>query len=243
MTRTLAWTAAAGLGGGIVLLLIAFSLGGRELVREARWGGWHGAGWRGEACAQADDKDSPSERHWSWNGGDVIDVAGPGLVRLHAGQGNEIIARGPAAALSAIEFHDGRMVIRCASPGLDIALPDNGPRRFNVSGPAKVVMDGLAQRDLELRVSGSGDVDASGSIDHATVSVAGSGNARLGNVTMKVLTAHISGSGGIEAAPTELADIRISGAGVLRLRSHPATLRSHISGSGRITQTAALDPK
>jgi hypothetical protein len=47
----------------------------------------------------------------------------------------------------------------------------------------------------------------------------------------------VSGSGNIEAAPTESADIDLSGSGNVRLLTHPTQLRSHVSGSGRITQT------
>jgi hypothetical protein len=83
-------------------------------------------------------------------------------------------------------------------------------------------------------------VRAQGTVDRATVTISGSGDARLADLAMKELTAKISGSGKVEAAPKDSADVTISGSGDVRLASRPASLRSKVSGSGRITQ-ASLD--
>jgi hypothetical protein len=100
-------------------------------------------------------------------------------------------------------------------------------------------MENVNQPDLAFKVSGSGTVRAQGSVDHATVQVAGSGDVRLADLAMKELTAKISGSGKIEAGPKDAATIRISGSGDVRLLSHPARLTSHVAGSGHITQASA----
>ena len=93
-----------------------------------------------------------------------------------------------------------------------------------------------------LRISGSGTVRAQGSVDQATIKVSGSGEARLGDLAMKQLTVDISGSGKVEAAPKDTADVRISGSGDVKLLSRPANLTSKVSGSGRISQ-ASPDPE
>jgi len=239
MTRSLVWIAAGGLGGGLVLLMLAYSLGGRDFAREASWHRW----WS-DTCPESDanaDNGTPSERRWVWTGGDTIDIAVPGAVHFRAGDGNEVIARGSPNAVASVEVHGSRIVIRCrheSRRGLEITLPGQKLHRFNIAGAARVSMEGLSQHELDLRISGSGEVDAKGAVDHMIVSLSGSGSARLGDVAMKKLTAHISGSGSIEAAPTDLADVKISGSGDVRLRGRPTKLRSHISGSGRITQAS-----
>ena len=54
----------------------------------------------------------------------------------------------------------------------------------------------------------------------------------------------ISGSGNVEAAPKDEADLTISGSGNVRLLSRPASLRTKVSGSGRISQPVeAADKK
>ena len=97
-------------------------------------------------------------------------------------------------------------------------------------------MENVNQPDLAVRVSGSGDIRAQGKVDHVTVTITGAGRARLADLATQQLTVKVSGSGSIEAAPTEVADIDLSGSGNVRLLSHPTQLRSHVAGSGRITQ-------
>ena len=99
-------------------------------------------------------------------------------------------------------------------------------------------MENVNQPDLAFKISGSGTVRAQGTVDHATINVAGSGDARLADLAMKELTAKISGSGKVEAAPKDVADIKISGSGDVRLLSRPTRLTSQVAGSGRITQAS-----
>jgi len=238
MTRTLAWIAAGGLGSGIVLLLLAYSLGGRELLRDADWQHTLGRScWTSESKS---DGSGASERRWTWNGGDTLDIVSPGAVHFHAGDGDEVIARGSSDLISQVEIEGSKITVKCWKPGgshnIDITLPGRAFHRINLTGSTQLALDGLNQRELDLRMTGSGEVEASGTVDHVKVTLSGSGNARLGGVAMKQLVAHIAGSGDIEAAPTELAEVRIAGSGDVRLRSHPVRLNSHISGSGRVTQ-------
>jgi hypothetical protein len=97
-------------------------------------------------------------------------------------------------------------------------------------------MEKLSQPELRVAISGSGSIAAQGAVDSLSVAVSGSGKARLGEVAVKRLTVEISGSGNVEAAPKDDADIGISGSGKVHLLTRPAQLRSHVSGSGRITQ-------
>ncbi len=124
---------------------------------------------------------------------------------------------------------------------IEITLPGRAFRRIGLSGSTKLTMENVNQPDLAFKISGSGTVRAQGTVDHATVNVAGSGDVHLADLAMKELTAKISGSGKIEAAPKHAADIHISGSGDVRLLSHPTRLISHVASSGRITQTS-LDP-
>ena len=66
--------------------------------------------------------------------------------------------------------------------------------------------------------------------------IAGSGDAKLADLAMKRIDLTIAGSGGVEAAPKEEAEISIAGSGDVHLLSRPTHLTSHVIGSGRITQ-------
>jgi hypothetical protein len=88
-----------------------------------------------------------------------------------------------------------------------------------------------------LDVSGSGDINTSGSWNAGGVSVniSGSGNINLGTLVAESLSATISGSGNINAAGGTVTreDLRISGSGTIDLRSIGSqTVYTTTSGSG-----------
>jgi hypothetical protein len=212
MSKILGRIAAIGLGIGIVSLGLAYAVGGGDFDRLVNRSGVFA-----EACG--DGAAPASERRLAWTGGDAIDIALPATVHFRGGEGNEIVLRGP--------------------PDI-ITLPGQPFRRVNVSGSGRLSMENFNQPELTLRISGSGTLRGQGSVDQLSVVISGSGTARLAGVAVKQLTAKISGSGNLEAAPKDDADISISGSGNVRLLSRPTRLKSHVAGSGRITQ-ASID--
>lgn len=237
MVRNLGWIAVGGLSIGVACLSLASAIGGE---------GWYGLVGRGFAfdrsCAGDGAKadSSATERRWTWDGGDTIDIAVPATVHFRGGDGDEVIARGSPEILSHIEVRGGRITLDCHHGvrwrTVDITLPGRPFRHIGLSGSGNVIMENVSQPDLNLRISGSGNLQARGASDHVTVKISGSGRARLAELAMKEFTVNVSGSGNVEAAPKDVADIKVSGSGNVRLFSHPAQLRSHVAGSGRITQ-------
>ena len=124
-----------------------------------------------------------------------------------------------------------------AGRDLEITLPGRALRDIRIAGSGKLVMENVSQPDLDLRISGSGTVRAQGSVDQATIKVSRiRARPRLGDLAMKQLKVDISGSGKVEAAPKDTADVKISGSGDVKLLSRPVNLTSKVSGSGRISQ-------
>jgi hypothetical protein len=236
MTSTLGRIAILGLGVGVVSLTLAYAFGGPDLSRLLE---------RRTFLAQSCDsgtatKDGASERHLAWDGGDTIDIAAFATVRFVGGTGTDIVLRGSPGVIANVEVRGGRLALNCHSDSalrdIEITLPGRAFRRVRLSGATNLVMENVNQPNLTLDISGSGRVQAKGTVDRLTIHVSGSGRALLGELAMKELAVRISGSGKIEAAPKEAADIQISGAGNVRLLSRPARLTSHVSGSGRIDQ-------
>ena len=56
------------------------------------------------------------------------------------------------------------------------------------------------------------------------------------NISQADLALGITCSGNIEASPEDVADINVCDTGDVRLLTRSAQLRTHVSGSGRITQ-------
>jgi hypothetical protein len=239
MAKTLGWIAVGGLSVGFVSLALAYVLGGRDLDGLLDRGIFLAKSC-GDGGGKVDAKQS--ERRLTWEGSDTVEIALPANVRYRGGEGSEVIVRGSPDVIAHVEVRHGRITLDCHRFGgirdVEVTLPGRAFRRIGLSGSGKLIMENVDQRDLAFSISGSGAVRAQGTVDHATVKVAGSGDARLADLAMKELTAKISGSGNVEAAPKDAADIHISGSGDVRLLSHPARLRSHVAGSGRITQAS-----
>jgi hypothetical protein len=236
MVRPLAWTAIGGLSVGVVCLSLAYATGGSPLRRMVD------LGLSSFGSCDANGA-TASERRLKWEGSDTVDIAGFAVVHYRGGDGtgggDEVIVRGSPDIVANVEVRGGRIMLNCRGAGsrmVDITLPGRAFRKMHLSGSGKVLLENVSQPDLVLAISGSGSLRAQGSVDRLTVSIAGSGGAKLADLAVKELTVKVAGSGNIEAAPKDLADITVSGAGNVRLLTRPAQLRSHVSGSGRITQ-------
>jgi hypothetical protein len=234
MARTLGWIAAGGLGVGVVFLSLAYATGGSALWRVVDPGLFSG-----RSCEK--NGATASERRLKWDGGDTVDIAGFATVHYRGGGGggDEVIVRGAPEAVANVEIQGGRITLNCRGGGsraVDITLPDRVFRKMHLSGAGKVFLENVNQPELTLGISGSGSLQAQGNVDRLTVSISGSGGANLADLAVKQLTVKVSGSGNIEAAPKDIADINVAGAGNVRLLTRPGQLRSHVSGSGRITQ-------
>jgi len=239
MNRSLAWIAVGGIAVGCLFLFLSHAVRGdgfgRRIDRIFLSAG---------ACSTKGGEagSGQSERRWTWDGGDTVEISVPATVHYRGGEGNEVIARGPANAIAHIEVGAGTISSDCdswrGSQKIDITLPGRPFHQLVLSGSGDLFMENVNQSDLALRLSGSGNMRVRGNSDEVTVTIDGSGGAELANLAMKRLKIDINGSGKAEAAPQDEADISIAGSGDVRLLSHPAQLRSHIAGSGRITQAS-----
>jgi hypothetical protein len=124
----------------------------------------------------------------------------------------------------------------------------------SVSGSGRVVNDGMLKgENVELHVSGSGDIDlnlqasdtdisisGSGSISlegrgkTAALSISGSGKLDAEDYVLETISIRISGSGGAYIYATKEIDSRISGSGTIHYKGEPDKLSNHSSGSGRL---------
>jgi hypothetical protein len=234
MNRTLGLVAVTGLGIGVVCLSLAWAIGGRDfrtMIAEDRFG------WR--SCDDGAVAAAGPERHLPWTGGDTIEVLTPVPLRLVAGDGSGVVMRGAPEAIGHLKLRGGKLLScgrRSAAGPVEIELPARALRHVRISGAGTVTLEKLSQRELGLAISGSGDIQAQGAVERVSADISGSGNVRLADVAMKRLKTKISGSGRVEAGPTDEADIRLSGAGTVKLLTRPASLHTKVSGAGRILQ-------
>jgi hypothetical protein len=233
MTRTLGWIAAIGLGVGVASLSLALAIGGPELRHLLARGPLGLA-----ACADA-MRAGASERRLPWTGGDTIELSLPVSLRLVPGAGGEVVIRGPSDAISHLDLRGSHLSLDCrlaTSRTIEIELPARALRNLRIAGFARASVENLSQPEMRVSISGSGNLRLQGAVDRLAATISGSGDVRLADLDLKRLTVKISGSGTVEGAPKDEADLTISGSGTVRLLSRPESLRTKISGSGRISQ-------
>jgi hypothetical protein len=235
MSKYLGRIAIVSLTIGVASLALAYAFGGRDLARLFDRSTFSLPVMRRRQRPRRADRSDIGVT------GDAIDIALPATVRYRSGEGSDIGARRPrggrqrrtARWTSRAQLPRGtprRAISKSPCPGRPLSRL--GHLGFRPSGRWR----SFAPSDLRVSISGSGSITAQGAVDNLALTVSGDRKARLGEVAVKQLTVEVSGSGNVEASPSDEADIRISGSGKVHLLTHPARLNSKISGSGRITQ-------
>lgn len=206
--------------------------------------GWRGGRWTGSGDDRAADGGAAVTRQIAWTGGDSLDVDLPADVRFTQAPGpGKLVITGPKGAVDRVELWGPHLRYGDGGFGFDVgrvtvAMTAPDVRRFAISGDGSLSIDGFDQDELDVQVSGDGDVHAAGKAQTARLDISGDGDVDLGGVKTDSAEADISGSGHAAIAPASAADLRISGDGEIDLLTHPAKLTSDVSGSGRIVEGA-----
>ena len=193
-----------------------------------------------------------------WTGGDRLFVAMGADVRYVQGPVGKVVVTGPAQAIRDVVVDHGVIRRERRSWGWawwmgwdwngwhterDVHVVVTAPHidKAGVSGSGHLDLGRLSQDRIDLEVSGSGAVDASGQFKTLRVSVSGSGAARLGQVNVGDLSADLSGSGLIKGAGAATTlHLGISGSGVGDLGALTVQdVDAQLSGSG----SARLAPR
>jgi len=104
---------------------------------------------------------------------------------------------------------------------------------LHVSGSGDIDLN-LQARDTDISISGSGSVSLQGKGKTAGLSISGSGKLDAQDYVLETITIRISGSGGAYIYATKEIDSRISGSGTVRYKGEPDKLSNRSSGSGRL---------
>lgn len=188
-------------------------------------------------------------RKIAWTGSDRLQLAGLAEVTFIQGPSPEIILSGPSAVLDRVKIHGGKIEVdgRCsrtvAMPragdcvdGADVKIQVTGPAttRFDLSGASRLAILGYDQPKLDMALSGLATAEVEGRTDQVKLDASGGGEADLSRMVVKTASINLSGLGRARIGPSEKARIDISGGGELDLLSHPATLKSRVTGKGHI---------
>lgn len=231
MNKTLAWTAALSLGVAVICLSLANSLAGNDW-RGNRW--WHLAA----SCRVSGDGTKPGSVTLAWEPvGSEFHIALPATVTYRPGTPSQAVVTGDPETVSHVRLSGNVLAFdddfNCDAGPVSVQLTGPAVPSWRLSGGGKLELSDIAQETLDLRVSGSGDVRASGSVRDLSLRISGSGSGDFRQLAAKTASVQISGSGNADIAAQDQADIRLSGSGNVQVHGNPK-INSHISGSGRV---------
>lgn len=105
--------------------------------------------------------------------------------------------------------------------------------KIDISGSGEAVIQSLNAETLDAEISGSGEMDISGSVDHQSLRISGSGTFNGKDLSSDSANVDISGSGSAVIWATDDLRLDLSGSGEVEYYGEP-TLNTDISGSGSI---------
>jgi hypothetical protein len=252
MIRTLVLIVGASFVLCVACLVGAAALGWRHMGHShwhdwnVRFDGGHHGGWvidngpTNATNAIAAPSGAPSSRDIAWGGGDTLDIDVPGDVQFTQGPGpGKITVSGPADVISHVVVSGSHLQLDDDgdySGSLKIVMTAPDVRRFSISGADTLAINNFNQDELDLNVSGDGNVTAKGKAHTTKIDISGSSQVDFAGLAVDAAEASISGSGRAAIAPVNSAELHISGDGEIDLLTHPAQLSSDVSGSGRILE-------
>ncbi|CAI9417515.1 hypothetical protein ANOBCDAF_03999 [Pleomorphomonas sp. T1.2MG-36] len=234
MMGKLAIVAVTGLVGGVTLLALGIGLSGQGLA-EARklWGG-SSSTCRGATAAGR-------EITLPFTAGDSLRIDIPASVTYRPGDKAEAVVRGDPELIGHVRIDGQRLTFDCdpgwGASGIEVALSGPAITDWKMNGSGKLALTDIDQPKLTLSIMGSGSIAATGAADVVSVSIKGSGTARLDDLTAKSAEVSIHGSGDAEVNAQSDASVAIYGSGNVEISGRPVMRQSRIMGSGRITQT------
>jgi len=127
---------------------------------------------------------------------------------------------------------DLRRVALMGSGDIDAEQLAGVHTELRISGSGDIQAGVLAE-NLKAVISGSGDLHLMGEVDVSEMEISGSGDIRAYDLVQRNCFATISGSGDMYLNVTDLLDVRITGSGDVYYTGNPQ-VRSYIPGSGSI---------
>ncbi|HTF89273.1 MAG TPA: head GIN domain-containing protein [Planctomycetota bacterium] len=103
-----------------------------------------------------------------------------------------------------------------------------------IQGSGDVDITGVNGESLEVRISGSGDLNARGKATKVTVAIDGSGDIDLGGLESLQANVSINGSGDVRVRCSQSLTASVSGSGDVDYLGGPAQTHIAVSGSGDV---------
>lgn len=162
-------------------------------------------------------------------------------VDVTIGATTRVELRGPKDWIAKLETRVDNGTLVLAMPGhynnvpkLHATITTPNLDAISLSGVGDIQATKLAEKALEVRLSGVGNVTLTGAADSVDVKVSGVGDVRAKELTSHSARVHLSGTGNAQVRATQEIDASVSGIGNVLVAGKPATVRKHVSGLGHV---------
>lgn len=156
----------------------------------------------------------------------VMNAVGSGNVQIFFG--NATISQFTAGDIVNI----GGMTMIGQRVTVEITLPDLAAA--SITGSGNLSLDDLHQDEIELAITGSGTIRATGEVVRLNAKISGSGDVKVKELQAAIAELRVSGSGDIKAKVTQSLLARVSGSGDIKIWGDPSKRDTSVSGSGDI---------
>jgi hypothetical protein len=237
--------AVTGLVASAACIGAAAAIGGREFSDGLEGFSFFDGRPHCEAVAGA----NANSRDLDWNDGDHIALNLLGRASYTPGSGDRLHASGDPQLLAHLRIRRGTLEMDCRgwrsrTKDLAITLPGRTFTKFEVTG-ANLTLDKLDQDHVSIAIAGSGKVQANGKLeDTIKLTIAGSGEMNIGQVTARSGKMEIAGSGTMRADGLTIDDLKMAIAGSGRTEIGQLTSRTvetGIAGSGTMIAKGSAD--
>lgn len=188
-----------------------------------------------------------AERRINAAGFTAVTMQGDMNVVIEHGDRIEVIARGSQAALADLDPVVEKGVLRLKEKkGLvrerlrvkdDIAtifirMPTL--TSFALAGAGNVTLKEVKANDLEMKIAGSGDIDATGTCKTLSLRLAGSGDVNAKDLKCQSVDVKIAGAGDVSTYAAQDFNATIMGAGDINVYGNPKNRNRKVFGAGDI---------
>jgi hypothetical protein len=175
-----------------------------------------------------------------------VELQGGNVVRIRVGRPQAVVVHADRGLLGRVTtvVRAGTLVIGNVPGSMSSESPMNVeisvPRvsALLLTGSGSISARGIRAPTLTVEVSGSGVVQAAGSAARLGVSVSGSGDAMVGEVLSRDVTATLGGSGTIVLTATKSLKAWVLGSGSIIYAGNPAVVDASVPGSGVVVPVA-----
>jgi Putative auto-transporter adhesin, head GIN domain len=105
---------------------------------------------------------------------------------------------------------------------------------LTLTGSGVVSATGIEAESFTVKLDGSGVIHAAGTVQRLDVSLGGSGDAQLGELSARSVHAVVGGSGRIVTTATDTLDAAVPGSGAVVYGGAPTHVTSNVTGSGAV---------